>query len=455
MYLPNVSNGRNGVHNLVIVATEHDQVYAIDVDTRQIIWQKDFLGSQGGVTPVSSDDVGCDDITPEIGITGTPVIDTGNNTIYLVARTKETGNGQTTFHQQLHALDLATGRDKLAATDITNPPDPNGQFGVAQFDPRIDNQRSALLLANGQVYVAWAGHCDINGYVGWLMSFDQTTLHWTAAWTPSPSGVLGGIWMSGAGPSSDSSGDIYLAVGNGLSTAMSGLADYGDSVVRLRQSGNNISVVDYFIPFNFQMMFDEDMDLGSSTTLLLPDQPGAAHPHLMTVTGKNATVYLLDRDNLGHWQPTGDGQIMQSFPSGAGQSFSNPALWNNTLYFGWNYAPITALAYDPAAQQIVTTPVSTSGSLIIGHPGADPSISANGSTNGVLWVLETDFFWENGADILRAFDATDLSTELYDSEMSPDRDRAGVAVKFVAPTVADGMVFVGAQNELDIYGLLP
>ena len=460
LYLPNISMGASGLHNLVIVATEHDQVYAIDVDTRRVMWQRDFLGSEGNVTTVSSEDVSsddivCEDMTPEIGITGTPVANLVSNTIYLVVKTKETQNGQATFHQRFHALDLATGTDKLAATEITSPPDPGGQFGAARFDPLTNNQRSALLLANEQIYVVWASHCDQGAYEGWLMSFDQTTLQLTAAWTSTPSAGAGGIWMSGSGPATDSSGDIFLVAGNGLSQSVSGFEDYGDSVVRLRGSGNTFSVVDYFTPYNFQYLSDGDWDLGATGPVLFPDQPGAAHPHLLTVTGKNAAVYLLDRDNLGHWQPNGDGQIMQSFPSGAQFAFSNPALWNNTLYSAWCDMPVTALGYDPAAQQIITTPLSTTSSTILAFPGAAPSISVNSNENGILWILETDGYAKSGPGILRAYDATDLSTELYDSEISPDRDRAGVAVKFVAPTVADGMVFVGAQNELDIYGLLP
>ena len=450
LYVPGVATSQGSL-NLIIVATEHDQVYAIDADSRQIVWHTDLLGSSGTVTTLSpSDLLNCTAIAPEVGITGTPVIDTSTSTVYLVARTKETQSGQPVFYQRLHALSLSTGQDQVAPTVITTPPDPGGVFGVAQFDPQLNNQRSALLLANGQVYVAWASHCDFGNYQGWLMAFDGSSLQLTGAWTPSPSGTFGGIWMSGSGPVSDTSGDVYLAVGNGASDAMSGGANYGDSVVRLRSSANQISLIDYFIPFDWQMLFDDDLDLGSGGPILLPDQSGAAHPHLLSVAGKDGTVYLLDRDNLGKWQPGNDGQVVETFKSDAQKSLCTPAFWNNNLYFGWMRGPIEDFRYDPASQQINPTPVSTTGAWDVGYPGATTSISANGTSNGILWALRN-----NGTDAdLRAYEAADLSNELYDSELSPQRDLAGPSVTFGVPTVADGWVFVGARGEVDIYGLL-
>jgi hypothetical protein len=450
LYVPGVTAGQ-GSHNLIIVATEHDQVYAIDADTRQIAWHQDFLGSSGSVTTLHpSDLLNCTAIAPEVGITGTPVIDTTTSTIYVVVRTKETQSGQPVFYQRLHALDLTTGQDKLTPTIIASPPDPNGEFGAAQFDPVLNNQRSALLLTNGQVYVAWASHCDLGTYQGWVMAFDATTLQLTGAWTPSPSGTFGGIWMAGSGPASDASGDVYLPVGNGPSDAMTGGSNYGDSVVRLHNSANQISAIDYFIPFDWKTLFDDDLDLGSAGSILLPDQTGAAHPHLLAVAGKDATVYLLDRDNLGHWQPSDDGQVLQSFKSDSQHNFSTPAFWNNTFYFGWFSGPLEAFRYEPTSQQIDPTPISSTGSWTLGYPGASPSVSANGTSNGIVWVLRN-----NGTDAdLRAYDATNLNNELYDSEMSPERDNSGPSVTFGVPTVADGWVFVGTRGEVDIYGLL-
>jgi hypothetical protein len=447
LYVPNVTvDGQS--RNLVVVATEHDQVYAIDSDTHAIVWNADFLASDGSVTPLSPSDVnGCTSIAPEIGITSTPVIDTSTETLYLVARTKETQNGQVEFYQRLHALDVTTGKDKQPPTAITTPS--NGVFGAAQFDSVLNNQRSALLLANGQIFVTWASHCDFGVYQGWVMAFSASTLQFTSAWTPAPSGNLGGIWMAGGGPAADPNGDVYLAVGNGSTDAQIGGENYGDSVVRLHGSAGALSVSDSFTPFDFQHMFDDDLDLGSGGPALLPTQTGMSHPNLLVVAGKDGTLYLLDRDNLGKWQ-TNDTQIVQTFKGDAQASFGTPAVWNNEIVFGFMAGPLEAFLYHPDSQLIDSKPISTSGTIAINYPGATPSISANGANNGIVWVIQNF----GPYSILRAFKALDLSIELYDSRMSPNRDNAGLSVTFGVPTIADGKVFVGTGGELDIYGLL-
>ncbi len=450
LYIPAIVTAEGSLHNLIIVATEHDQVYAIDADSHNIVWHADFLDSAAGVSTLQTTDVNCSAIAPEIGITGTPVIDTSSSTIYVVARTKETQSGEPVFYQRLHALDLKTGLDKVAPTTITTPPDPTGQFGVARFDPLLNNQRAALLLVNGQVYVAWASHCDLGNYQGWLMAFDAGTLQVTAAWTPEPSGDFGGIWMAGGGPASDSSGDVYLAVGNGYSDAMLGESDYGDSVVRLHTSNNLISTADYFTPYNWQTLYTEDHDLGSGGAILLPERSGSAHPRLLTVAGKDGKVYLLDRDSLGQSRPDNDSQIVQSFQSDAQASLCTPVFWNNNFYFGWMLGPLEAFRYDPVRQQIDTTPTSTTGSFNMGYPGATVSLSADGVRNGIVWFVRNDGEYSD----LRAYDATNLNLELYSSEMSPGRDRSGPSVIFGVPTVVDGWVLVGGRGELDVYGLL-
>ena len=449
LYVPQVVTA-SGTHNLVIVATEHDQVYGIDADSRQIVWHTDLLGSSGTVTTVDANDVNCPAIAPEIGITGTPVIDTTSSTVYLIARTKDTQSGQPVFYQQLHALDLATGQDKLTPTVVATPPDPAGQFGVAQFSSLLNNQRSALLLANGQVYVAWASHCDLNNYQGWLMAFDAGTLQLSQGWTPEPSGEAGGIWMAGGGPAADNDGNVYLAVGNGWSDVMSGGSNYGDALVRFQASGGQLSVGDYFIPFDWLTLDDEDRDLGSGGPILLPDQDGSKHSHLMVVAGKAAKVYLLDRDNLGQSQPAGDSQILQSFQSDGKLSLCTPAFWNNHIYFGWLSGPIESFSYSPATEQIGTIPTSTTLPFDVGYPGATVSISSNGNLDGIVWLLRNDGSYAD----LRAYSAANLKLELYSSQDSPSRDQSGPSVTFGVPTVADGYVFVGARGELDIYGLL-
>jgi len=449
LYVPQVTTS-TGKHNLVIVATEHDQVYAIDADSRQIVWHADFLGTSGTITTIDPNDLQCNAIAPEVGITGTPVIDTTGSTVYVVVRTKETQSGQAVYYQRLHALDLASGQDKMTPTVITTPPDSGGQFGMAQFSPLFNNQRSALLLANGQVYIAWASHCDLNNYQGWVMAFDAGTLQLTGAWTPEPSGQAGGIWMAGSGPIADGSGNVYLAVGNGWSDAMSGGSNYGDSVVRLQGSGAQLLAMDYFIPYDWLTLDNEDHDLGSGGPMLLPDQNGSVFPHLLVTASKNAKIYLLDRDDLGKSQPSGDDQIVQSLQSDGKLSFCTPAFWNNHLYFGWFEGPVESFSYDPTSQQISTTPSSTTLPYTVGYPGATVSVSSNGNSDAIVWLLRND-----GTDSdLRAYAADDLAEELYSSEDSPGRDQSGPSVTFGVPTVADGYVFVGSHDELDIYGLL-
>ena len=448
LYVPQVAISGQ-MHNLVIVATEHDQVYAIDANSRAIVWHTDLLGSSGTVTTVSQDDVNCPAIRPEIGITGTPVIDTAHSTIYLVARTKETQTGQAVFYQRLHALDLATGQDKMAPTTITMPPDPNGQFGVAHFDTLLNNQRSALLLDNGQVFVAWGSHCDLGTYQGWVMTFDANTLQLTGAWTPEPSGAYGGMWMAGSGLAADSHGDAYVSVGNGWSDAMSGGSNYGDAVVRMRSNGAQLSLVDYFIPFDWETLYHEDHDMGSGGPILLPDQT-AAHTHLLVAASKDAKIYLLDRDKMGQSQPGNDSQILQSLQSDGKHALCTPALWNNYIYFGWTFGPIEAFRFDPSSQQIGSNPTSTTGSFDTGYPGTTVSISSNGINDAIVWAIRNDGTYGD----LRAFSATDLTNGLYSSEDMADRDQAGPSVTFGVPTIADGMVFVGSRGELDIYGLL-
>lgn len=434
LFVPDVSSA-DGTHDLVIVATQHDQVYGFDAKSYQMVWHTDFLGT--GLSTISSADVSCDDINPEIGITSTPVVDTSTATLYVLVRTKETTSEGTRFYQRLHALDVGTGRDKHAPEVITGE---GADQGAIHFDPLLNNQRAALLLANNQVYVAWASHCDNGSYRGWMMSFDAATLSRTAVWTPNAAAEESGIWMSGAGPSADVSGDVYLAIGNGANTAILGGEDYGMSVVRLNwpQNGTPV-VVDYFTPFNFNSLNDEDADLGASGAVLIPD-------HNAIVVSKAGTVYLLDSDKLGHWQAGSDNQIVQSF-SDMG-SFATPAFWNNKVYLGSANNRMQAFGYNPATERMTDAPLSVSGD-VLGFPGSTPSISSNGDQNGIVWFIRHD-----ANAVLEAFDAQNLGNRLYSSNLSPARDAAGKAVKFAVPTVAQGQVFVGTQNEVDVYELL-
>jgi len=453
LYVPNVRMTGNRISNLLIVATQHDQLYAFDVDTKALAWHIDYLAAGTGVSTLSSEDVAdCDDIVPEIGITSTPVVDQLTSTVFVLVRTKEVVDGTPVFYQRLHAVDLGTGQELLTPTSVTGPPPDYASTGTAVFDTRMDNQRAALVLANNQVYIAWASHCDITPYMGWLMSFDKRTLQPTAYWTPVPYSHSGGIWLSGAGPSVDENGDLYVPVANGSDHDQIGPKNnYRSSLVRLHwSSADGFNVVDYFAPYNYQFMDDGDMDFGSGAALLLPPQAGSPHPHLLVTRDKVGGVYVLDRDDLGKWQANDNSQAVQNFLV-PGFGLSSMLYWNSTLYVAGGGQMLFAYTFDPVTQQFNTVP-KTSFPYKLEFRGPTPSLSANGNTNALLWIV-TDYSKGKHA-VLHALDANDISKELYSSATMPDRDTAGIGVKFVVPTVADGLVFVGAQNEVDMYGLL-
>ena len=460
LYVPNVNiNGTN--HNVLYVATEHDQVYAFDVDSGQQLWHNNLLVSHSVLLQISSvpnGDVSCNDMTPEIGITGTPVIDQANNAMYLVTKTKEV-NLQvhtTTYYQTLHQIDLRFGIDRVIPRRITGTFDGIGTgsvAGVLTFDPLVEGQRSALLLhPNGQLMVAWASHCDNGPYHGWLMSFNKGNMANTAIYLDTPNGVEGGFWAAGSGPATDTDGFVYLPTGNGTFNGNSGGHDFGDSVLKMSwTSGSGFTLSDYFTPWDQQNLDNGDVDVASGGVVLLPDQPGTPLPHLLVQVGKEGTIDLINRDNMGHFHSGNDSQIVQTLPSAIGGVWGGPAFWNNKVYFGGVNDRLKAYAFDPQAQRLSASPVSTS-SHTFAYPGPTPSVSANGTSNGIVWVVQADN--SSSFAVLRAFDANNLATELYNSEQNPARDRAGNRIKFSVPTIADGHVFVGTQNQVAMYGLL-
>ncbi|MGC2108528.1 MAG: pyrrolo-quinoline quinone [Candidatus Korobacteraceae bacterium] len=456
LYVPNLVIG--GVsHNVVFIATEHDQVYAFDTRSGAQLWHTSLLRSASAltlVTPVSSDDVSCTDLVPEIGITGTPVIDTTNNTLYLIAKYKiqDLTTHTTTFHQQIHGLSLLNGVERVPPREIaaTYPGTGAGSVGgILTFDPLIEAQRTGLMLLNGKVFVSWASHCDLGNYHGWLMAFSEGNLALSGVYVDTPNGYEGGFWGSGAAPAADASGSIYSTTGNGDFSASSGGTDFGDSVLRLQANSMQFTVSDYFTPWDQQTLDDNDADFGSGGTLLLPDQPGGSHPHLLIQVGKEGTIDLVNRDNMGHWQSGSDSQIVQTLPYAIGGLWSSPAFWNNTAYFGGYNDYLKAYAFNPQSQLLSTSPTSQSSEEFY-YPGPTPSITSNGTNNGIVWVIQGDGTYA----VLRAYTATNLGEELYNSEQNPNRDRAGLPVKFTVPTIADGQVFVGAQNQVAEYGLL-
>ncbi len=459
LYVANVSIG-GGVHNVVYVGTEHDSVYAFDADNRscQQLWRTSFINPPS-VTPVPAADVEGEDIGPEIGITGTPVIDPTSNKLYVVARTKENG----LYFHRLHALDITTGAERPGSPVVINATVPGSGYdsvaGTITFNTLTGNERPALLLKNGIVYFAFGALSDLDPYHGWVFGYNAATLQLAGLFVSTRNGKQGGVWQSGAGLSADPNGNIYAVTGNGTFDQQSGglscanpLAgcDFGDTVLKL--SPSLTTVTDFFTPFNQADLEAMDLDVGSTTALVLPDQPGP-HLHLLLVGGKEGKLYLLDRDSLGRFHAGDDSQIVQSFLASFPGIFNTPAIWENNVYVGGRDDSLKLFRLQNG-QFNPTTPFSETNKTF-SYPGVNPTISSNGSTNGIVWALETGAFATHGPAILHAYDATNLANELYSSTDAGARDQAGPAVKFMVPTVANGKVYIGTQTELTVYGPLP
>jgi chitodextrinase len=457
LYVPSVNIPGQGVHNVVYVATEHDSVYAFDADGNVTapLWKVSFINPAAGITTVLPSDVGeCCDITPEIGITGTPVIDPATGTLYVVAKTKEVSGGVTNFVQRLHALDIATGAEKFGGPVVIQATVPGiGQGssgGQLQFLSLRENQRPALLLNNGIVYIAFGSHGDQQPYHGWLLGYDAATLAQRFAYCDTADGEGAGIWLANSGPAADSTGNIYLITGDGTFDANRGGKNFGDSYIKLGPLG---TVLDYFTPYNESTLDNGNIDLGAGGVLLLPDQPGA-HPHLMLSAGKNGTIDLIDRDNMGQFNAGSDSQIVQTlpniFPFGTPEpgNYSAPVYFNGTVYFSPVADAVQAFSLSNGRLSASATSRSA---RIFSYPGGTLSLSANGSSNAILWALERR---GGSAGALRAYDASNLATELYNSDQAGSRDSVDEVVKFSAPLVANGKVYVATATKLIIFGLL-
>ena len=457
LYLPNVTIPGFGTHNVVYVATQHDSVYAFDADSKtglnsSPLWHRRFIHPKHGVTTVSSNDVGCNDIVPEIGITSTPVIDAATGTMYLIAKTNENGK----FFQRLHALDITTGKERSGSpvvirAKVKGSGDGNIN-GVVYFDPLREAQRPGLLLQNGSVYIGWASHCDNGPYHGWVMSYDETTLKQIAVWNSTPNGGLGGVWQSGTGLAADSAFNVFFATGNGTYDGKKGGDDFSDTVVKLAPPvGNRFPLADWFTPYNQLDLSNQDADVGSGGVLLLPDQNGP-HQHLLVEVGKEGSVYLIDRDKMGHFRSKDNSQIVQDMENAMGGLWATPAWWNNNVYFGGSGDMLRQYTFDPTSGLLSNGAVFVSPNYF-GFPGSTPSISANGTSDAIVWALQTDNYG-SGSAILHAYDANDVGTELYNSTQGGSHDDPGGAVKFTVPTVANGKVYVPAVQRLTVYGLL-
>ena len=455
LYVGGVAITNRGTHNVVFVVTEHDSVFAFDADNNSgsnaaPLWHVSFTNPAAGVTTVPSADVDSATISPEIGITSTPVIDPTNMTLYVEAKTKEVSRKATNYVHRLHALDLRSGAEKFGGPVVIHPVVAgrgigNDGAGKVPFSDRWQLNRPALLLANGVVYVAFASHGDNGPYHGWVLGFNAQTLKPQGVFNSTPNGQLGGVWEGGDGPATDAEGNIYISTGNGTFDGLTN-RDFGDSYVKLTPSGTNLDLTDYFTPFNQESLALGDWDVGSAGLVVLPDAAGsAANPHLLVGASKNGTIFLVDRDNLGGFNFMNDNQIVQSLLKAIGYCFDTPAYFNNTLYFiCWLDTP---KAFSMSSGLLGTAPSSVS-SIVFPSPGATPSISANGTSNGIVWALQYD-----SPAVLYAFNATNVALELYDSQQAGWRDALGAGVKFAVPTVANGKVYADTAASLSVFGV--
>jgi len=471
LWIPALNVGGK-VRNVLFVATQHDSAYAFDADASpcQTLWHINLIdnahGGTGGEVPVPTGDVGngFQDIQPEIGVTGTPVIDPDTNTLYIVSKSE---GGGSTFHQRLHALDLFTGNEKFGgpvsiAASVPGTGD-GSSGGVLAFDARNQHQRSGLALVSGVVYIAWASHEDHDPYHGWLIGYDASTLAQVSVFNANPDGARAGIWMGGGAPAIDALGNLYLSTGNGTFDGNAGSppdSDYGDSVLRIG-TGGGLTVDDWFTPFNQGFLDAVDLDVASSAMVLLPDQ-ASAPTHLLVAGGKEGKLYLLDRDNMGGYCGAcniTDTNILQSF-LGAPAIFGTPAFWQNKLFLGGTSDNLRSYDFDPVSGLFNTTSSSASGASFP-FPGSSPSVSSQGADHGIAWAIDSSAYGVPsshglGPAVLHAFDAMNLATELWNSSQAANqRDVAGNAVKFTVPTVANGKVYIGTRTEIDVYGLLP
>ncbi|MFZ0319265.1 MAG: immunoglobulin domain-containing protein [Candidatus Sulfotelmatobacter sp.] len=461
LFLANVSIAGQNPQNVLYVATEHDSVYAFDAGTQALLWQASLIGA--GET--SSDDGGCFAVTPEIGITATPVIDRKsgpNGAIYLVTATEDS-QGQ--YHPRLHALDISTGAELFGGPTEIQAQYPgtgaNSNGSNVIFDPAQYLERPALLLLNGIVYTSWASHCDYDPYTGWVIGYDESTLRQASLINLTPNGSQGAIWMAGAGPAADESGNIFLLDGNGSfdqdldANGFPGQGDFGNAFIKLSTNSGPLAVADYFATSDTVAQSAADTDLGSGGALVLPDlkDESGQVKHLALGTGKDGNIYVVDRDNMGKFNPSVN-DIYQELPRATSSPgallngvTSTPAYFNSTMYFGADGDNLRAFTISGA--KLSSTPAAMS-EYVFPYPGVTPSISANGNDLGILWAVENA-----STAVLHAYDAGNLNTELYNSNLAGTRDQFGAGNKFIVPTVADGKVYLGTPNGVAVFGLLP
>jgi len=454
LYLSKVPIPNKGTHNLLIVATEHDSVYAFDADTGAVAWHITTL--KPGET--TSDDRRCNQVTPEIGITATPVISRpqgSNGVIYVVAMSKDSSGN---YHQRLHALDATTGKELYGGPVDISAQYPgtgdNSHDGYVIFDPSQYEERAALLLVDGTVYLTWTSHCDIRPYTGWIMGYDQNTLAQTSVLNVTPNGSEGSIWGAGGGLAADNSGSIFFLDANGTfdvnldSDGFPVKGDYGNAFVRLKNKSGTLAVEDYFEMYNGPLESSDDTDLGSGGAIVLPDIEDSQgnSVKLAAGAGKDDNIYLVNRKSMGKFNSKSNNIYQEVAGSLGGGVFSTPAFFNKRLYYGPVNQPLKAYQFTNA--KLETPPVAKT-MHTFPYPGATPTISSNGLKNGIVWAAEN-----TNPAVLHAFDAGNLQ-EIYNTTQAADgRDNFGAGNKFIAPLVIHGKVYVGTTTGVGVFGLL-
>ena len=453
LYLAGLPIPGRGRHNVLYVATMNDKAYAFDADRSGApLWLRDFSDERAGITPVPVTDITNNNdlnIVGNVGIESTPVIDSSNNSMYLLARTKENGR----YVQQLHKVDVRDGRDLVppAAIEASVRGSARDSIeGVVHFDPKAGNQRTALALVNGMVVIAWASHEDMRPYHGWIMTYDARKLKQTGAWCVTPDTAEGGIWQSGRGPASDANGAVYFEVGNG---GWDGKRNFGSSVIRLSVHESGIALEDYFTPQAYQELNTRDADIGSSGPLLVPGT------NILICGNKKGALFLLNCNRLGHMTP-GDGGMLQALELNGGRVMAGPAYWDGPHgpeLFVWCETDFPE-AFRFNGQLLQSTPYAKGTVASRGSPGGALTVSSDGSKpgTGLLWATLTtgrSADHGNAAGVLRAFNAESLQ-EVWNSEQRAKLDRLGTLVKFVPPLVVNGRVYVpNYDNGVNVYGL--
>jgi hypothetical protein len=455
LYVANLLIGTS-YQNVVYIATQHDSVYAFNADGKMTspIWKRNFLGTNITTVPRTSTNL----ISVEIGITGTPVIDSSSKTLYVAATTIESG----VMKHKLHALNLTTGAEKYGG-----PVTISGSYAGVAFAPSRHLQRPALLLVNGEVIICFGSHGDSLPYQGWMFGYGVSggTLHRTGVFSTAPSSNgAAAIWNSGGGPAADTNGNIFVVTGNGDFDLPTGGMSGGDSFLKLTLSNGVFNLVDFYTPSNESTLNTQDQDLGSGGPMIAPTQSGAAIPNLILCGGKDGIIYVVNRSNMGHFNATADPAVQKLIigqPEPINGNWFTPANWNGYVYFGGTDESVMAFKYTNG---LLPTSPSSQTTTMFGYPGTSATVSASGTSNGIVWVLDNSKFVGGarggtvnpaGPAILHAYRADDLNLEIYNSSQAGTRDTAGNAIKFTVPMVANGHVYVGGAKQLTVYGISP